>query len=51
MNDVRKILVITIFFVIFVMFMGKVSAANWTVNPGNSIQAAVKIITQSKITK
>ncbi|MEN4018405.1 MAG: NosD domain-containing protein, partial [Methanobacterium sp.] len=41
MNDVRKILVITIFFVIFVMFMGTVSAANWTVNPGNSIQAAV----------
>ena len=41
MDNLIKILVFIIFFVILTVFTGTVSAANWTVNPGDSIQAVI----------
>ena len=41
MNNVRKVSVFLFFFVVLVMFMGVVSAFNWTVNPGDSIQGVI----------
>ena len=41
MMNIKKILMLTIFLAIFAMFTGTVSAANWTVNPGDNIQSTV----------
>ncbi|MGB9937641.1 MAG: right-handed parallel beta-helix repeat-containing protein [Methanobacterium sp.] len=37
----KNILVVTSFFVVLFLFTGAVSAANWTVNPGDSIQSVI----------
>lgn len=41
MMNIKKILMLTIFLAIFAMFTETVSAANWTLNPGDNIQSTV----------
>ena len=41
MANVKTFLALTTFFAVFLMFSGAVSAANVTINPGDSIQSAI----------